>query len=458
MNLVLVVKGINEDFICHTGFYWVFTIIITACYTGSIIAFVTLPVFPETVDSLSQLQNGFYRIGTLDRGGWERWFVNSSQKETARLLRNLEFVKDVDEGLSNVTKAYFLFPYAFIGSKQQLSYIIRSNYSDEKLGRRSSLHISDECFALFGVGFAFQMQSVYRQKINDGILLLLQSGIIQKIKNDVRWDMLRSDSGGYLQISKEKTLRISAKERGLTLADTEGMFLLLGIGFVVAGGVLISEWVGGIGNKCMQFMRIKREAKEELHRVEEDQRRDDENAKFVVDESARNALVSASSMLEGITFGGERKHSLEVENHEKHIDGGSRSSRSSKQSQSSSLNIADLNPAMLTEMFRGRNRASNIVCIEGQMMSEEAATQYANDFKKSTEDQRGSFQSDISKTFDFLNKESDEDENDMHDQKRSPPQVCEVEINLQAPSPSAIKDGEEFFGEKIDGPKGVKTD
>lgn len=46
------------------GWYWVFTIIITACYTGSIIAFVTLPVQPETIDTLDQLRDGFFRIGT----------------------------------------------------------------------------------------------------------------------------------------------------------------------------------------------------------------------------------------------------------------------------------------------------------------------------------------------------------------------------------------------------------
>jgi hypothetical protein len=312
----------------------VFTIIITACYTGSIIAFVTLPVFPETVDSIEQLQNGFYRIGTLDRGGWERWFVNSSQKETARLLKNLEFVKDIEEGLSNVTKPYFLFPYAFIGSKQQLNYIIATNYSDDKLGRRSTLHVSDECFALFGVSFAFQVQSVYRQKINDGILMLQQAGIIQKIKNDVRWDLIRTNSGGFLQISREKTLRISNQaERGLTLADTEGMFLLLGIGFLIAGGVLISEWVGGIGNKCLNIMRIKKEARDEQHRVEEEQRVEDariESERIAI-EFERKALESASSMLEGITFGGKRQ-SLEAETLQKNVEEGSRSSRGSKHS------------------------------------------------------------------------------------------------------------------------------
>jgi hypothetical protein len=60
-------------FMNDAGVYWVFTIIVTACYTGSIIAFVTLPVYPETVDTIGQLNNAFYRVGTLDRGGWERW-------------------------------------------------------------------------------------------------------------------------------------------------------------------------------------------------------------------------------------------------------------------------------------------------------------------------------------------------------------------------------------------------
>jgi hypothetical protein len=437
---------------------------------------VTLPIFPETVDSLDQLQNGFYRIGTLDRGGWERWFLNSSQKETAKLLKGLEFVRDIEEGLSNVTKAYFLFPYAFIGSKSQLSYVISSNYSDDKLGRRSALHISDQCFALFGVSFAFQKESVYRQKLNDGILMLLQSGIIQKIKNDVRWDMVRSSKGNLLQISTGKTLRIAnQEERGLTLADTEGMFLLLGIGFVLASGALVSEWVGGIGNKCMQIMRVKKEAKDEEHRVEEEFRRDEETARVEAEEVARNALESASSVI-GITFGGEKRMSLTVIDDQNEVEKKLKSfeSRSnsvtSKHSRRSSIAITDLNPAMLAEMFNGpKTHVSNIVMCDGKMMSEHEAKQYANDNNESDEheqqQQRGSFggASEVSKTFSFLKHQSDEDDDgddEMQQQEEKPsPQVCQVEINLQAPTPSGLKDIEEkFFGEKIDGRKNDKTD
>lgn len=49
------------------GFYWVFTIIITACYTGSIISFITMPRYPETVDSVQDLLGLFFKVKTLGK-------------------------------------------------------------------------------------------------------------------------------------------------------------------------------------------------------------------------------------------------------------------------------------------------------------------------------------------------------------------------------------------------------
>lgn len=454
MNLSFTIS-INE-IVPPLGFYWVFTIIITACYTGSIIAFVTLPVYPDTVDSIEQLQNGFYRVGTLDRGGWERWFQNSTEDKSAKLLRNLEFVRSNEEGLGNVTKPWFLFPYAFIGSKAQLHYLIQTNYSDDKmLSRRSTLHVSNECFSLFGVAFAFPQQSVYRQKINNVMMMLQQNGVIEKIKNDVRWDRLRSKTGGFLQISTQKTLKITnQQERGLSLADTEGMFLLLGIGFLVAGGVLISEWVGGCTNKCMQFMRIKREKKEEDERVEEETRLEEEFARHCHE----FALESASSVV-GISFatGAGDVEKLTEEIHSNTPKGDEEletiSTRSSRHSRSDSSAVADFNSATLTEMFHGpKDRPSNIIMINGKMMSEVDATHYANKTKAEEELQlRGSSggESLVSEQFCFLKEAEDEDDEDVKQQENVQMKVCQVEINLQAPS-SSENDIDDCFGEKIE--------
>jgi hypothetical protein len=202
-------------------------------------------------------------------------------------------------------------------------------------------------------------------------------------------------------------------------------------------------------------MRIKKETKEEQHRAEEEQRIEDARVK-----TERKALESASAMLEGITFGGEKRNSLEVQALQKKADGGSRSSRGSKHSRTSSVNIVDLNSAMLMEMYQGpMARPSNIVMIDGKIMSEQEASQYAYGSQEDVENQqRGSFgeASVVSKTFEFLNRESDNEDNDMHEQEPSKPQVCKVEINLQAPTPG--DKAEEFFGDKIDGSVGVKTD
>ncbi|XP_013104186.2 ionotropic receptor 21a [Stomoxys calcitrans] len=242
------------------GSYWLFTIIITACYTGSIIAFVTLPAFPDTVDSVMDLLGLFFRVGTIDNGGWETWFQNSSHEATSRLFQKMEYVSSVNEGIGNVTQSFF-WNYAFLGSRAQLKYLVQSNFSNENISRRSALHLSEECFALFYVGYMFPKNSVYKQKINSLILLAQQAGLLNKIENEVKWDMQRTSGGKLLQASSSSPLRESIQEeRQLTTADTEGMFLLMGIGYAIGAIALISEIVGGITNKCRQIIRRSRKS------------------------------------------------------------------------------------------------------------------------------------------------------------------------------------------------------
>nr|QIJ45763.1 ionotropic receptor [Glyphodes pyloalis] len=230
------------------GWYWIFTIIITSCYTGSIIAFVTLPVFPETVDTIQQLLAGFYRVGTLDRGGWERWFFNSSDPNTNKLFKKLELVPNVEAGIRNTTKAFF-WPYAFLGSQAELEYIVQANFSIAK-SKRAMLHISDECFVPFGVSMAFPSNALHSSKLSGDLRRMFQSGLIDKIVDEVRWEMQRSNTGKFLSVGSETLKIVSAEEKGLTLEDTQGMFLLLAAGFLLAASALISEWMGGITRRC----------------------------------------------------------------------------------------------------------------------------------------------------------------------------------------------------------------
>lgn len=98
---------------------------------------------------------------------------------------------------------------------------------------------------------AFPKNAVYRDILNSVILRAFQSGLTIKLKNDVEWDIMRSSTGQLLQANSVGSSRIlTVEDRSLTLADTQGMFLLLAIGFVLGGASLVSEWLGGCLNFC----------------------------------------------------------------------------------------------------------------------------------------------------------------------------------------------------------------
>ncbi|XP_046745637.1 ionotropic receptor 21a isoform X2 [Diprion similis] len=225
------------------GLYWVFTIIITSCYTSSIIAFITIPVYPPAIDTSDQLLYYRYRVGTLDHDGWEYFFKNSSDPNIVKLLKNLELVPTLAEGIRNASRAYF-WPYALLGSRAMLEYIVQADFAPNWKTKRSLMHISRECFVQFGVTVAFPKGSTYTERMSKVAQRAQQAGLVQKITSDVKWDVQRSSTGKLLQVSAEKTLHIpSAEERQLTLDDIQGMFIVLGSGVLISLLLLILECV-----------------------------------------------------------------------------------------------------------------------------------------------------------------------------------------------------------------------
>lgn len=124
-----------------------------------------------------------------------------------------------------------------------------------ELGKKSALHIADQCFSSFGVSLIFPHNSVYAELFDEMNLRFASSGLDLKITNDMSWDLQRRGTQNLLG-SKSKSFSMSdVEERKLNLADTEGMFLLMAIGYVMAGSVLFSEIVGGCAKSCRAFIR-----------------------------------------------------------------------------------------------------------------------------------------------------------------------------------------------------------
>ncbi|KAK3930163.1 Ionotropic receptor 21a [Frankliniella fusca] len=234
------------------GWYWVFSIIVTACYTGCIISFIAFPVFPTVVDYIWQLWEGNYQIGTLDTDGWATWFRNSSDPMVDKLLEDMDTVPHVWDGIVNITRAYFWKPYSFLGSRLYLEHVVQTNYTAEN--KRSLMHVTKECLAPFWVALIFPKAATYSERFNQLLMRAMQTGITEKLRRDVAWDVMRRQAKNgrtLLQVSSGSSLKLkSADERMLTLDDTQGMFLLLGAGFAIASFALFIENMTGRIEGC----------------------------------------------------------------------------------------------------------------------------------------------------------------------------------------------------------------
>ncbi|XP_016844519.1 ionotropic receptor 21a isoform X1 [Nasonia vitripennis] len=217
------------------GIYWIFTIIVTACYTGSIVAFITLPVYPSAIESAAEFLAYRYRIGTLDHNGWENWFnVNTTDDPLLQsLFRKMEYLPTLLEGVHNASRAYF-WPYAFLASKTSLEYIIQTDFAPTWTTKRTLMHVSDECFVRYNVVQLFPAKSLYTKSMNGFVARVTETGLLDKIINDIEWEMQRVAMMTKKQITKSISKKIKVEDRELTVEDTQGMFLILGSGFLMA--------------------------------------------------------------------------------------------------------------------------------------------------------------------------------------------------------------------------------
>lgn len=299
--------------------------------------------------------------------------------QTTKLLKDLEYVANLEEGINNVTQAFF-WPYAFLGSRAEIEYIVATNSTALVVGKRSALHISDRCFGLFYTGFAMPHQSVFTEPFNNIILLMQQAGLMNKFADEVAGRMQQLGGGRLLDSSSSKSLsQTSADERGLTLADTEGMFLLLGVGFLVSGGVLISEWVGGCSQKCRSIIlkrrddqRIAQEAEDAATELSLQQKPKRKSSTMTTrDNGIDVAPVDEGDKRKGSAVSGTASGKRLLEEIE---ECRSRASCKSSDSRKTSVSLNLFNRQTLKDMSQGhKRRHSNIILMDGDLTTESEA-------------------------------------------------------------------------------------
>lgn len=269
------------------------------------------------------------------------------------------------------------------------------------------------------------MDSIYKERFDDAILRFQSSGLMEKVSSDVSWAMQRSSTGRLLQASKGISKKLQAEERGLTLADTEGMFLLLGIGFLIAAGVLLSEWVGGCTNRCRAILKKRRTDREEAELEAADAAAElakvhDESVLLPTSSKSPQPTSLNQSMMGGID---NEAHSSNAES--VMSDDLDDALKKKSHHRSKSVIEANLNSQSLIELYNGPTRRhSSFVLINGEMVMETEGSRHQSAHKQ--------------RSLENL----DEIELDPSDN------LLTVEIN-RPPTPF-IQNIDDVFGEKVD--------
>lgn len=215
---------------------------------------------------------------------------------------------------------------------------------------------------------------MYRDKFNNAILYMQEAGILTKLSKDVSWDMQKTKNGRFRQASVGKVLKVpTAGEKGLTLGDTEGMFLLMGVGYLIGLAVLISEWVGGCTNKCREIIKARKDRflspgstvpQSNISSANQNsprKRRRPSGKEYSLLDTAESASTNPLTPREA-EFGSI----------------GSDGSDGGLHKRSLSESIHNVSPSTLKELYDGPNRRhSTIVYMDGKMMSEDEARIYA---------------------------------------------------------------------------------
>lgn len=167
---------------------------------------------------------------------------------------------------------------------------------------------------------------MYKNRFNEVILRMSASGLIDKMLRDVNYDAKTRATGKQQAIGlMKRKSRAEPEERALTVADTEGMFIFLAIGFIIGLSALISEWVGGCTNKVLVILKKRKDDKTEADKVERDRIEHEENP------SRRVSIFSRRS-------------------------GGNRTPHSA-------ASLSSLNQQTLKELYEGPDKGNSTMCL-----------------------------------------------------------------------------------------------
>ncbi|XP_064102407.1 probable glutamate receptor isoform X2 [Macrobrachium nipponense] len=211
-------------------FWYLVCIVVSALYSGTLTAFLAIPSYEKPIDSLTDIpraiKEGFI-LGTLKDSVIEYLMRGSTQgiyKQTWDLFHHDDLKESLIEtppiGFNKVMERKFVFI-----APATVSAIAATTRGREKF------HLGRGRFYPLRYGIAFHTGSPLKDKFSHLILRLVEGGLVVKWKDDTVLKMSRAS----------KVLETSATHSAITLANLQGVFYVLALGYVASTVTLLIE-------------------------------------------------------------------------------------------------------------------------------------------------------------------------------------------------------------------------
>ena len=204
--------------------------VICQAYVAGFISALSVPLFEKTIDTIEELAESTQPVSTFLNNVQKR--VRASTDPTMmKLAQRYGAHYNKDEAYFNASAGDMI-----IGEPRlQIEYRIYRDYADE-FGH-TNMKIMKECLFTFPVGITLQKDSLYTEYVNEGIQLVVESGLMGK------WFQDTLDQVGKVRFTDDL---IDGDVEALKREDLLGHFLLASIMGTFSLLTFISELVYNI--------------------------------------------------------------------------------------------------------------------------------------------------------------------------------------------------------------------
>nr|AWT23321.1 IR14 [Hycleus phaleratus] len=227
-------KGISTRMV--TGMWWFFSMIMSACYTANLAAFLTMERMGPTIKSAEDLASQTkIKYGCVRGGATSSFFKDSNVTTYHKMWVSMEsadpsvFEKSNDDGVKRV-----------LSSRGAYAFLMESSTIEYEMARHCELVQVGHWLDTKGYGIAMPTNAPYRTGLNQAILELQEIGKLQELKQ--RWweeKNRNSDDCKVVEESGDETAELGLDHVG-------GVFLVLACGIGVALVIAILEFLWNV--------------------------------------------------------------------------------------------------------------------------------------------------------------------------------------------------------------------